>query len=469
MSTTPRMLLSMRAAVYVRQSEDKTGEEEGVERQLALCTDMIQRNGWTLAETYSDNDTSATKNKPRPGWKRLLTDLDAGLYDVLVCQHTDRLYRRLRDVADLLEVAERNALRIAAVRAGDLDLSTPAGRYFAGQLAGMARFEMETKAGRQMDANRRRAQKGVSIWTRRPFGFDRDGRDVFIVEAEAEVIRDAAQRVLSGATTASVVRDLNEQGSTTTLGKPWSVTSLRRVLVNPRIAGRLRYRGEDMGPGSWPSILDADTFDRLVATLTDPRRKTAPNTTVKHLLSGLAICGTCETPMYATVTRARHGAREKYHVYQCRQCRRTRKLDHTDEYVVGVIVGRLARPDAALLFAADVDLDAKREQVDELRNRRDGLAAMLAEGLLSPDAVREQAKRLNDRIGVLEREIRAAESDSPLTGLVGADDVAAVWDSLPVLRKRDVIRTLCEVHILAIGRGARFDPEAIDIRWRAAA
>src|SRR4051794_27417289 len=99
----------MQAAIYVRQSLDKSGEGAAVDRQLRECQELAERNGWTVAEIYRDNDASATKGV-RKDWSRLLDDLSAGRYDVLVCWHTDRLYRRLRDLVELVEIAESRAL-----------------------------------------------------------------------------------------------------------------------------------------------------------------------------------------------------------------------------------------------------------------------------------------------------------------------------------------------------------------------
>src|SRR5215217_396901 len=112
--------MSLRAAIYARQSLDRTGEGMAVMRQLAECRDLAKRNGWKVAEEFVDNDVSASSRKPRPEWTRLLADLEAGRYDVLVCWHTDRLYRRLRDLVDVVEIAERRALRIASVKASDI-------------------------------------------------------------------------------------------------------------------------------------------------------------------------------------------------------------------------------------------------------------------------------------------------------------------------------------------------------------
>lgn len=457
----------MRAAIYVRQSLDKSGEALAVGRQLAECTELADRNGWAVGEVYTDNDTSATNGKPRPAWSRMLADLDAGRYDVLVCWHTDRLYRRLRDLVDLVEIAERRTLRIASVKAADIDLSTPAGRMLAGMLGHAARYEVEQKGARQVAANRARAQRGVVLWSRRPFGFDRDDDVVRVVESEAAEIRKAATAVLEGRSMASVTADLTRRGVTTSTGGKWSVTTLRRVLLNPRVSGRVRYNGNDMGQAAWPAILDPETADRLAALLRDPRRKNAPSTRVKYLLSGLVRCSGCPDdahPMFATNTATKSAG--KYPIYRCFTCSRTRRREYVDEYVESVILARLARPDAAALLYPDVDVSALQAKATELRTRRDGLAALLGEGLLPADAVRVEATRLQTQLYDLERQIKTATGSSPFAAFVGVDDARAVWDKLSILNKRGVIDALCTVSILPAGKGVRFDPEHIRIEWR---
>lgn len=455
--------MTQRAAIYARQSLDKNGDSLAVSRQLAECRELAQRNGWEVAEIYQDNDKSATSGKARPEWNRLLSDLTAGRHDVLVCWHTDRLYRRLRDLVNLVDVAEKRALRIATVRSSDLDLSTPAGRMIASLLGSVASYETEQKAARQIAANRQRAQHGVVLWTRRPFGFDRDGHEVRIVDAEAAEVRKAADAVLEGATLASIAADFNARGVTTSLGKPWTVTAVRRVLLNPRTAGRVVSRGEDYG-GTSPAIIDAATADQLGAILRDPARKKAPpSTEVKYLLSGLVLCGRerCDDAVMFATTNPKGVT-----VYRCRNCYGTRHLVLVDEVVLGVLVERLSRPDALDLLASDVDVTALREQVVTAREKRDALAGLLGDGLLSPDAVRTQAERLTGQIEELGRQINAASGVDPLASLAQAEDVASAVDRMSLLDLREVIRTLMTVRILPAGKGIRFNPEHVQIDWR---
>ncbi len=431
-------------------------------RQLAECRELAERNGWEVVEVYQDNDRSATNRKPRPEWVRLLADLRAGRHDVLIAWHTDRLYRRLRDLVDLVEVAEQRTLKIATVRSSDLDLSTPSGRMIASLLGSVASYEGEQKAARQIAANRQRAQSGVVLWTRRPFGFERDGREVRIVDSEADEIRSAASRVLAGDTLASIARDLDARGVTTTLGKPWTVTAVRRALTNPRVVGRVVSKGEDYGGGG-PAILDAETYDRVGAILRDPARKAAPpSTEVKWLLSGLVRCGNDDEPMWATPSPSGRM------IYRCRRCYMGRGLEDVDEVVLSIVAERLSRPDAVDLLASDVDLDALRATAVDLRERRDGLASLLADGLLGAEAVRAQAERLGAELDEAERAIDAATAATPLAKVAVSEDVSATLAELAVRDVRAVIDALALVRILPAGKGVRFTPDQVDIEWRTA-
>ncbi len=442
------------ASIYVRQSQDKAGDTLAVSRQLAACRDLCSSRDWPVTEVFTDNDISATSGKARPGFDALL----ASNPKRIVVWHVDRLVRLSKDLERVIDLG----VNVYAVKSGHVDLSNPAGRAVAKTITAWAQYEGEQKATRQVAANLQRAQRGQVLWTRRPFGYDRAGSAVRIVKSEAAEIRKAANKVLRGATVASVAADLNARGVKTTTGGQWSVTSLKRALLSPRVAGRVVSKGEDYGV-SGLAILDADTADRLAAILRDPRRKLAPSTQVKYLLSGLAVCGRqgcTEAPMFATSNA------KGVLVYRCRSCYGTRRLDLVDEVVMGVLVGRLARPDAVVLLQRNVDLDGIRERVVELRSRRDGLASLLADGLLTSTAVRIQARRLTDEIGALERQVEAAAGTSPLARVLDSTDVAATLGRLSLLDLRDVLRSLLTVRILPAGKGVRFDPEHVDIAWK---
>ena len=51
--------------IYVRMSQDRSGEELGVERHEKECRKLATKLKLTVEHVYSDNDRSATTGKPR--------------------------------------------------------------------------------------------------------------------------------------------------------------------------------------------------------------------------------------------------------------------------------------------------------------------------------------------------------------------------------------------------------------------
>jgi site-specific DNA recombinase len=452
----------LRSAVYARQSLDRSGEGAAIDRQVADCQRIADQRGWVVVETITDNDMSASTGKPRPGYQRLLSMMRSRSVDAIVVWHVDRLTRRLVDLEEVISICETTGVRLATVT-GDIDLGTDTGRMLARILASVARGEVERKGIRQRRANEQRATGGHMGWTRRPFGYDRQDGAVVVVDREAEALEKAAEFLLAGGTLASAVRVLDERELTTTAGKPWNVTSLRRALLNPRYSGRVTYNGADVAAGTWPVILPAEVQERLAERLRDVRRRVQQGTQPKYLLSGLARCGRCGGVMFATTMKNRG---TPYMGYRCISCYLSRRLDLVDEVVEGVVVARLSRPDAASLFAEDEDVPALRSEAGELRRRRDDLAGLLADGLLSASAVRERSQGLTQKINAIEDRISSVLGESPVAALTSADDVSSAWEAMPLRDRKQVVDLLMTVTILPAGKGQRFDPEQVQIEWR---
>jgi site-specific DNA recombinase len=80
----------VRAAIYVRPSYDRDGDMVKVNQQTKIARREITGNGWTEVALYTDNDRSAKEGGTRPGFNRLMDDVQAGKIDVIVAwDHTD--------------------------------------------------------------------------------------------------------------------------------------------------------------------------------------------------------------------------------------------------------------------------------------------------------------------------------------------------------------------------------------------
>jgi DNA invertase Pin-like site-specific DNA recombinase len=456
--------------IYVRQSLDRDGKGAAVDRQLTECRALAKQHKLTVAHEYVDNDVSATKGT-RPGFQQLITAITNGQVSSIIVWHTDRLYRRVRDLVELVELAEQHALKIFTVKAGDLDLNNPAGRMLAQMLGAAARYEVEQKGARQIAANVQRANAGHWQFSNRPYGYERVDGKVQIVETEAAIIREAYDRYLAGETYYAIVTDLNDRAVPTIGGKPWTITQLRERLKNPAYAGIRTYKGEVVAVGDWEPVISAETWERFNTTKT--RRKTRHDWSnkTKYLLSGLALCGVCGSRMMARPEYQRRKDAPKVTVmtYQCTTgwCV-SRNLQRVDEWVETVIIARLNEPDALTLMTPKIDVTPLVTESQELRQRRDDLASLLAEGVLTPGAVRDQNTKLQKRLDSLQEQIVAAEGGSQLSALAMADSVEDHWhNEMTFAQRRAIIAALVGVKIDKQKNTRKFDPRDIVIEWRA--
>lgn len=430
-------------------------------RQIAECRALAERHSLTVETEFVDNDVSATKGT-RPGFVQLLAGIRSGSIDTIIVWHTDRLYRRFRDLVELVELAEKHSLRILTVRAGDLDLNNPAGRMMAQMLGAAARYEVESKGARQVSANVQRAAAGVRHFSARPYGYERIGGEVRLIESEAAVLREAIHRVIAGESWYAIAKDFKARGIVGISGKPFSYQNLQLRALNPAVAGIRTYRGDVVNEsGQWPPIIDRATWERLQNVTHNRRRAQNWDTRIKYLGSGIYLCGKCGRKV--GVTRDfKSDTREP--VYQCKNLDIRRNLAKVDALVEAAILERLAQPDVLALVTPSEDATALAAESREIRERIAGLAELYADGTLTSAAVREQKSKLQERLDIAQSRLAAIEGGTAFDALVSSDDVATYWrETMPLRAKRQVLDAFLTVTILPTARGGSntFHPEHI--------
>lgn len=475
-----------RCAIYTRISLDKTGEALGVQRQLDECLDLAERLGWEIVDTFTDNDISAYSGKRRDGFEDLLEGLKNNRFDSLIVWDTTRLYRRLKDLVRLLEVAVGTDIR--TVSGGNLDLSTSTGRMLATILGGVAAGESEHKGERQRSANKQKAEAGRWKTANRCFGYTSDGQPL---EPEASAYRRAVMDVLEGKSIQQVAREWNAAGLKTTLagqkrtdetgavvkvldGK-WNSPRVRRLLVNPRYAGLVTYRGKvlDGVEATWPPLVDADTHKRLVLYVSDPSRVTCTAWERKYIGSGLYLCGKCGGKMKASMpgnASRRSGPNRKTRAYVCRDhAHLLRQGPPLDDYVENAVLERLAQPDAQLLLAnSNIDIAGLQDERATIQSKYDNLAELLDDGTLDGPGVRRKAAQYKATMAAIDRQLADATRTSPAAALIASGNkLRELWETMTPTVRAQVIDEIATVTIQPVlRRGPGFDPAYVAVEWK---
>ena len=276
---------------------------------------------------------------------------------------------------------------------GEIDLGTPQGRLTARIKGSVAKHESEQLTRRVKAKMAERAEAGaphgkVAYGWRREQVYDDTGRrlgsrDVIHPE-QADVVRKAAASIAAGDSLRAVTAGLNQAGTLEANGKPWSTTTLRSILLRCSNAGLRKHQGQIVGQGTWEALIDRDTYDRVVAILSDPSRRTSPaSSAIKYLLSGIARCGVSGGPMGVLVV-GKDG--RKQDAYVCKDGAHVRRVRlPVEELVTETVLERLSQPDArALLIAGDdTATQVLREQAAAVRARLDSAADAYADGTIA--------------------------------------------------------------------------------------
>lgn len=289
----------------------------GVERQEQDCRKVAEQKKHEVVAVYIDNDVSASTNskKPRPEYNAMLEAVKSGEVDVIIAYSNSRLTRRPAEWIDLINLANEGKLTIHTAKSGDHDLTTADGRAVALTVAAWDAAEAERTSERAQRAARQRAELGtVKKGRYRTFGYTDEFQ---VIEEEAEVIRNAFQRVILGESVQSIADHWRGSGVDMGNGNRIHHSTVKNIVSRPLYAGLSVYKGEVVGRANVEPIVDEEVFNAAQAVLSDagkPRGKNAR----RYLLSGLVGCSECLMGMTGNPGRksATQGVK---HMYNCKK------------------------------------------------------------------------------------------------------------------------------------------------------
>lgn len=474
MSSTPE-----RAAIYVRISDDRDRDAEGVGRQSRDAHAHAKRLGWHVTEVFTENDTSAFKRKMvllpngerayrvvRPEFRRMLDLIDAGAIDGLIAYHLDRVARDPRDLEDLIDVVERTRVPVESVT-GSLRLATDADIT-------MARIGVAIANQASRDSSRRIKRKHEELAEQgkyagggaRRYGYERDG--VTINAREAENIRWAAARVLEGMSVSAVGRELDAQGARPVKAARWSSRTLGDLLTSPRIAGLRVHRGEVVGTAEWPAIVDQETHEALVATIRS-RARGLTQPALKRWCNQLLFCGLCGTALSGN-SAATSKAKYRYWCDPLRGgCGGIAISGPGVEAEVERQVLEYLRSPAVLKALGAASSDARLPRVrsdiaDDEAQLKD-LSRLWAEKRITLGEYAEARRIIEERLESARKVLRSVTPGS-VRPILSSPNVEDAWHELTPPAKRDLVRTLVKgwkVHPADMTKPRQFDPTRLEL------
>jgi hypothetical protein len=280
------------------------------------------------------------------------------------------------------------------------------------------------------------------------------------------VLRELANRLLTGEPLQRLAADMNARGLRTVRGGAWTGANLGRLLGAARYGGLVEHHGQVVGTMKGEPVLDRDTYDAVQALLASRRRGRRP--TGRYLLTGLLTCSTCQRTMNGAVRHKPHADGTKPRVYRCPVqrggCGRVIMAKPVEDIVREHMVGLLADPETAAVIVAENEHlnQARAQQLAKLSAVEDRLADLELKWALGELIQRayDQAKPVLD--GQRVKLLAGLEELSPAAA-ISTYDAALDWDDMTDEQQRElIVRYRVRIEILPMQPGTRrFDSDRV--------
>lgn len=379
MSMSPSATIAIRrqrCAIYTRKSSEEGLDMEfnSLDAQRDACEAYVasqRAEGWVaIRERYDDGGFSGGTLE-RPGLKRLIADVEAGLIDVIVVYKIDRLSRSLMDFAKLVEILDRNGVTFVSVTQS-FNTTTSMGRLTLNILLSFAQFEREVIGERIRDKVAASRKRGMWMGGFVPLGYDAKDRKLVINEAEAATVRMIFERFSTIGSATVLTKTLVAEGVCNKRGKRIDKGYLYKVLNNRVYLGEAVHKGTAY-PGEHAAIVSRELWDKVQSILQENRYVRAAHTRCQtpSLLKGIIFTdsGTAMTP---TATKKASRLYRYYASMDLIKCRPSSDSASIQRLPAGMIedavVGEVRRMIRAPEIAART-VDAIRHEVPEADER----------------------------------------------------------------------------------------------------
>jgi site-specific DNA recombinase len=306
----------IRVALYTRFSSDLQNDKS-IDDQIAFCREICAREQFAVTMMFEDRELSGSSAINRPGFQAMMQAANARLFEVIVAEDMDRIFR---DQADYH--AARKVLDFIGI--GIHTATGRVGRFDGAMRAFFGEYQLENLA-----LHVRRSLEGVIRDGRhaggRAYGYaaipGKPG-ELIIAENEAAVVRRIFADFIAGRTPRAIAAVLNADRIQAPRGARWNASTINGnnarghgMLLNELYAGRIVWNKvrmvKDPATGKRvsrpndaalyrhadaPQLRIVDDATWSAAQAVKARRShigAAKSRQPKRPLSGLLRCGSC--------------------------------------------------------------------------------------------------------------------------------------------------------------------------------
>ena len=321
-------------ALYLRLSrdDDNAGESNSIATQRMMLQNFAEQNHLRVVDEYADDGYSGT-NFDRPGFQRMIGDIEAGRINCVVTKDLSRLGRNYLMTGQYIEMYfPLHGVRYIAVDNG-VDTNNQQSAEFTPFLNVINEWYTRDTSRKVTKALRTRFENGAHYGAYAPLGYRKDPEQVghLVVDDETKwIIEKIFRLALQGAGAASITHKLVKERIPTPSwlnfqrygtfahvyeDKPesrryeWTTSQVRKILMDEVYIGHSVHNRQapvsfkckkrvNKPKDEWwkventhEAIISKEDFDRVQQNIASRRRERKNGTT--QIFAGLVKCADC--------------------------------------------------------------------------------------------------------------------------------------------------------------------------------
>ena len=450
------MEMSKKVAIYTRVSTNEQYEEGfSLEEQDRIGIKYCSDNGYEVFKIYSDKGISGKSISGRPAMKEMLKDAEEKKFDMVITWKINRVARNMLDLLKIVDLLDKNDIAFKSY-SENFETETPMGKFSLQMMGAVGELERGTiaqnvKMGMMARAREGRWNGGIV------FGYDvkerenstnkkRRDTELIINEKEAEVIKTIFTMYSEGNGYKAITNYINKFGYTTKKGKPFSVGSIKDILMNPIYIGKIRYnvrpnwsekrrRNKNSNPlivdGIHKSIIDEELWDKVQKLMESTKGKPSRIYDGEFPLTGILRCPVCGAGMaISRSTKARKdGTKHRIEYYCCGAWKNKGtavcnsnliRVNDANEYVFGKlsellsndklvkeIVKNINSTRKAMVDPSKDELEKIAKELDKIESKKKKMLEAYEEDLIGKKDFKDRMTELKTREATLQQEVNA--------------------------------------------------------------
>jgi len=394
---------NLRAVLYLRVSTGRQAEHQlSIPDQRSQGVSRCSVERWDIVGEFVEA-SSATDDK-RPIFQQMIERACDGehAFDIIIVHSYSRFFRDSFEQEFYLRKLAKHGVKVVSLTQ-PLNDNDPTQAMMRKVIALFDEYQSKENAKHVIRTMKENARQGFWNGSVAPLGYrlveaEQRGTKIKKVLAIDPVEAETVQLIyklylhgdgISGALgVKEVVKWLNQHGYRTRRGQTFGVGTVHKILTSTTYIGQCKFNRRSSRTGEQkpddeivtvavPAIIKPDVFEQVQRQLhaRSPQVVAPRVTTGPILLTGLAICATCQGGMTLRTGTSKSGTVHRY--YTCSTCARKGKtvckgrsipMDKLDGLVTDNLVERLFQPSRLAILLAS--LSSRRAEKAEALSAR---------------------------------------------------------------------------------------------------